>query len=50
MVEFMDFGEKASRRELAKLTNGVFELSEEQDDGSFIMSKLQLVMTFLRLT
>ena len=34
MVEFMDFGEKASRVELSKLPKGVFNLSEEQDDGS----------------
>ena len=39
---FMDFGEKASRRELAKLTNGVFELSEEQDDGSFYNVKITI--------
>ena len=42
MIEFMDFGEKASRRELSKLTNGVFELSEEQDDGSFYNVKITI--------
>jgi N-methylhydantoinase B len=42
MVEFMDFGEKGSRRELSKLTNGVFELSEEQDDGSFYNVKITI--------
>jgi len=33
MSSFMDFGEQASLRELAKLPKGIFELSEEQDDG-----------------
>lgn len=33
MSSFMDFGEEVSRRELAKLPKGTFELSEEQDDG-----------------
>ena len=42
MIEFMDFGEKASLRELSKLTNGVFELSEEQDDGSFYNVKITI--------
>ena len=30
---FMDFGEDVSRRALARLPKGTFELSEEQDDG-----------------
>jgi len=42
MVEFMDFGEKASRVELLKLPKGVFELSEEQDDGSFYNVKITI--------
>ena len=33
MASFMDFGEKVSLAELAKLPHGTFELSEEQDDG-----------------
>lgn len=33
MSSFMDFGEQVSRKELAKLPKGTFELSEEQDDG-----------------
>lgn len=33
MGSFMDFGEKVSLRELAKLPHGTFELTEEQDDG-----------------
>lgn len=33
MASFMDFGEEVSMKELAKLPKGVFELSEEQDDG-----------------
>lgn len=33
MAGFMDFGEQVSRRELAKLPHGTFELTEEQDDG-----------------
>jgi N-methylhydantoinase B len=33
MASFMDFGEEVSRKELAKLPKGTFELSEEQDDG-----------------
>lgn len=33
MVSFMDFGEEVSRKEMANLPKGTFELSEEQDDG-----------------
>ncbi|MBE0694765.1 MAG: hydantoinase B/oxoprolinase family protein [Aquamicrobium sp.] len=33
MASFMDFGEKVSLAELARLPHGTFELSEEQDDG-----------------
>ena len=33
MESFMEFGEKVTRAELAKLPKGTFELSEEQDDG-----------------
>lgn len=33
MGSFMDFGEKVSLSELAKLPHGTFELSEDQDDG-----------------
>lgn len=35
MESFMDFGEKVSLAELAKLPHGTFELTEEQDDGRF---------------
>ena len=33
MGSFMDFGEKVSLAELARLPKGTFELSEEQEDG-----------------
>ena len=33
MASFMDFGERVSLAELAKLPKGTFELSEEQEDG-----------------
>ncbi|MDE0307658.1 MAG: hydantoinase B/oxoprolinase family protein [Albidovulum sp.] len=33
MTSFMDFGEKVTLAELAKLPKGTFELSEEQEDG-----------------
>ena len=33
MASFMDFGEKVSLAELARLPKGTFELSEEQEDG-----------------
>ena len=33
MSAFMDYGERVSRAELAKLPKGSFALSEEQDDG-----------------
>ncbi len=42
MVSFMDFGEKVSLAELAKLPRGTFELSEEQDDGSFFNVKITI--------
>lgn len=35
MHDFMDFGERCSRAELAKLPSGSWSLEEEQDDGSF---------------
>ena len=42
MVSFMDFGEKVSRAELAKLPKGAFELSEEQDDGRVFNVKITI--------
>ena len=50
MVEFMDFGEKASRRELAKLKMGYLNCLKSRMMAAFIMLKLQLVMIFLLLT
>ncbi|MCX7302540.1 MAG: hydantoinase B/oxoprolinase family protein [Rhodobacterales bacterium] len=35
MAGFMDFGEKVSRKAMAGLPKGTFELTEEQDDGTF---------------
>lgn len=40
MTSFMDFGEKVSRTEMANLPHGVFELSEEQDDGRIFNVKI----------
>jgi N-methylhydantoinase B len=34
MKAFMDYGEEVSRRAMASLPKGTFELSEEQDDGT----------------
>ena len=33
MASFMDFGERVTRAELARLPRGTFELAEEQEDG-----------------
>lgn len=42
MAEFMDFGERCSRVELANLPHGTFELSEEQDDGRIFNVKVTI--------
>jgi N-methylhydantoinase B len=42
MASFMDFGEKVSRAELARLPKGRFELSEEQDDGRVFNVKITI--------
>lgn len=42
MTQFMDFGEKVSLTELAKLPHGTFELTEEQDDGRFFNVKITI--------
>lgn len=42
MVSFMDYGEQASRKALADLPKGTFELSEEQDDGSIFNVKITI--------
>lgn len=42
MTAFMDYGEKCSRAELAKLPRGTFELSEEQDDGQIFNVKITI--------
>ncbi len=42
MAEFMDFGERCSRAELANLPHGTFELSEEQDDGRIFNVKVTI--------
>jgi len=42
MESFMEFGEKVSIRELAKLPHGTFELTEEQDDGRFYNAKITI--------
>lgn len=42
MTSFMDFGEKVSRAEMANLPHGVFELSEEQDDGRIFNVKITI--------
>ena len=34
MAHFMDYGEQVSRKALAELPKGRFELAEEQDDGA----------------
>ena len=40
--EYMEFGERASRMELAKLPKGIFELSEEQDSGQVYNVKITI--------
>lgn len=42
MTDFMDYGEAASRLELANLPKGIFELAEEQDDGSLYKVKITI--------
>ncbi len=42
MTSFMDFGEEVSRKELAQLPKGTFELSEEQDDGRIFNVKITI--------
>ena len=42
MSVFMDYGERVSRAELAKLPKGSFELSEEQDDGLVFNVKITI--------
>lgn len=42
MDSFMEFGEKVSIRELAKLPHGTFELTEEQDDGRMYNAKITI--------
>lgn len=42
MSSFMDFGERVSLAELAKLPKGAFELSEEQDDGRIFNVKITI--------
>ena len=42
MSAFMDYGERVSRAELAKLPKGSFELSEEQDDGRVFNVKITI--------
>ena len=42
MTSFMDYGERCSRAELAKLPKGKFELSEEQDDGRVFNVKIEI--------
>lgn len=42
MASFMDYGEDVSRRAMAGLPKGVFELSEEQDDGSVFNVKITI--------
>jgi len=42
MENFMEFGEASAKAELAKLPNGTFELSEEQDDGRIYNIKVTI--------
>lgn len=42
MDSFMDFGEKVTLAELAKLPHATFELTEEQDDGRFFNVKVTI--------
>lgn len=42
MDNFLEYGEARSRASLAKLPHGVYELSEEQDDGQFFHVKIDI--------
>ncbi len=42
MNNFMDFGEQVTKKALANLPKGDFELSEEQDDGSIYNVKINI--------
>lgn len=42
MTSFMDFGENVSRKALADLPKGTFDLSEEQDDGRIFNVKITI--------
>ena len=42
MGQFMDYGEEVSRRAMADLPRGTFELTEEQDDGSHFNVKITI--------
>ncbi|MBW7922375.1 MAG: hydantoinase B/oxoprolinase family protein [Rubellimicrobium sp.] len=42
MRNFMDYGEDASRKAMADLPRGTFELSEEQDDGTIYNVKITI--------
>lgn len=42
VARYMDYGEKVSLSELAKLPKGTFELTEEQDDGRFFNVKVTI--------
>ena len=42
MSNFMDYGESVSRKAMADLPKGTFELSEEQDDGTIYHVKITI--------
>ena len=42
MQSFLEYGEKSSLAELAKLPRGSFELTEEQDDGQMFNVKIEI--------
>ena len=42
IATFMDYGEAASRRAMADLPKGVFELEEEQDDGTLYRARVAI--------
>lgn len=42
MANFMDYGEAASRKAMAQLPKGTFELSEEQDDGTVYHVRIRI--------
>ena len=42
MRSFMDYGEEVSRRAMAGLPKGVFELAEEQDDGTIYKVRITI--------